>query len=171
MKNDVQFLGKQRGIRIKFASINADGGYEDDCHDEYITVFPETTGDLAEDWKYSTVDGMIDTRFEHTRSAWRFSYRENKVAVAAVEHETGVEILVGIAAGVATEAISGLVKWAWNKWSEARRIKVLAPSLVLERVTERFPDASIRCMERSEIRGRIDKDHAHKLVENWLTRR
>lgn len=50
-----------------------------------------------------------------TRVGWLWSKGETRVAV--VPHEWGVEILIGIAAGVATEAILQLANYLWSQWT------------------------------------------------------
>jgi hypothetical protein len=56
---------------------------------------------------------------EADRDAWRLS--NDDVTVIAVEHETGVELLVvPVVIGLVTEAIAALAKWGWRRWRELR---------------------------------------------------
>ncbi len=161
---EVQELENNADIRIKFASINGRGAYDDDANEEYRTLFPEKAGDLAEGWRYEDV-GRIETRFEYDRNAWRLEHPSSDIETAAVEHETGIEILVlGIASGVGTAAIVGLSKWFWCKWKDIRPNK-LPSSFVAEKVTERDADGRIRCVERIELRGPIDSFTANAVIE------
>ena len=161
---DIQKLENNADIRIKFASINERGGYDGDSHDEYRALFPQTTGKLTEGWQYEYV-GLVETRFEYDRSAWRLKHQSSGITVATIEHETGIEILVGIASGVATAAIIGLSKWLWNQWQDVRGPNKRSSSLVAEKVTERDTDGNIRYIERIEIRGPIDTTTVNAAIE------
>lgn len=169
---DVQKLEFDTDLRVKFASINEKGGYEGDAHEEYAVFFAQ----LNKDWSYVEVEEPIETRFEWTRNAWVLTHEPTQTQIAAVEHETGIEILVSVGAGivstVAAEAIISFVKWGWGKWNSSRDSvsgKVNS-SLVVESVTDRFPDGRIRRVDRLEIREPLKADLVSSYVEQSLTK-
>ena len=162
---DVQRLENDAEIRIKFASINDRGGYDGDAWIEYQKIFPDPEGELPGGWRYQDV-GMVMTRFENTRTAYRLKHADLEEGAAAVEHETGLElVLIGVASGVATAAVVGLSKWLWKKWQESRPADSLPPSIIVERVTEWKPDGTILRSERYEVRGPLENEDAGKLLE------
>jgi hypothetical protein len=162
---EVQELENNADIRLKFASINERGGYDGDAAEEYQALFPENAGDLTEGWRYESV-GVIETRFEYDRNAWRLAHPSCDFEAAAVEHETGIEILVlGIASGVGTAAIVGLGKWLWRKWRDVRDPNKQSSSFVAEKVTERGADGKIRRVERIEMRGPVEATAVNAAIE------
>ena len=165
-KMDVQELEYKADIRIKFASINdKTGGYDDDTHSViYEPFFREMEGD----W-WPQQNSPIETRFDYNRDAWVLSHRSTGAQIAAVEHESGIELLVtGIAVSLASTAIVGFVKWAWNKWKKIRSSLPdrIEPSLQTEVVTEKFPDGRIRRTQRFEYRGPLDSELVGQLVNH-----
>jgi hypothetical protein len=94
-----------------------------------------------------------------------------------VEHETGIEILVGIAAGVGTAALVRFAKWAWKAWKTLRSAQSnnqpsmqpkVEPSLVIEMVRDLLPDGGIRTLKRSDVRGPVDVQVVEKQGEVWF---
>ncbi len=166
---DIQKLERNADIRIKFASINDLGGYDGDADEEYQSFFPKKEGKLEGDWVYKEVDGFIETRYEATRGAWELCHNPTQAQIAAVKHETGIEILIltGIASGVGTSAVIGLVKWGWKKWNTLRSSKAnkVESGFIIEKVTDRFPDGRIRTVEKRELRPPLD----HEVVNKCLT--
>ena len=76
---------------------------------------------------------QVETKTEYLRDAWIVS--TGRPRIAAVAHETGIEILIGIGVGVATSVAAAAIiefsKMAWQRWRD-RRTDKLEPSLVLE---------------------------------------
>lgn len=159
---DIQKLEFNADIRIKFATITETGKMDGDAWQEYLDLFSDT----IEGWTFKKYDGYIDTRTAWQRSAWYLTYADGETEMAAVEHETGMEILIGIVSGVATEAIVAFVKWGWAKWkaSRAKEPQKIEPSLVIERVTERTKEGIIRTIDRLEIRGPLTSEEVGKYL-------
>lgn len=63
-------------------------------------------------WKKSPVRKVRDETRQ--REAWILSAKEVKAVV--LPHEWGVELAIGVAAGVGTTAIVELTKWLWRRW-------------------------------------------------------
>ena len=116
-------------LRIKFASITARGELRGDAlEEEYPAFFAE----LPAGWTADRL-GTIETRTEATRLAWHLCGPD--IDVVAVEHETGVEILLfGILTDVASAAILGLATWGWKRWKKLRESASIKedPSIVIE---------------------------------------
>ena len=101
-------------LRIKFASMDSRGDLRGDSYEEYVRLFSE----LPTPWSMEDL-GRIVTRTEHTRAARHLT--NGQIDLLAVEHETGVEVLLfGEASGVAVDAITGFAKWAWKRWRGLR---------------------------------------------------
>jgi hypothetical protein len=152
-----QTLENTHGVRITFASLRNDGRLDHDCHDEY-KYFPVAapTG-----WTV-TASGHIQTRHDHIRDSWLFS--DSKHEIAAVEHETGVEILIAVGVNVGSAAIVGFATWAWARWTESRKKK--PPStFVAERIEERLPDGTELRVKRITVRGTLSP----KQIEDVLS--
>ena len=163
--HDIQSLENDADIRIKFASVNSRGGYDGDSHHEYRNMFPEHEGELVAGWRYARTAGHVLTRFEYERDAWRLDHPDLDIRGGAVEHETGVEILVAsFLAPLAVEATVALVKWMWRKWSTSRSPGTVSPSLVVEVVTERSEHGAIRTTQSWTVRGPIEAEEAAKLL-------
>ena len=142
-----QTLEKTHGVRITFASLRNDGRLDHDCHDEY-KYFPAAA---PRGWKVAA-SGHIRTRYDHERHSWLFSDGEREIA--AVEHETGVEILIAVGVNVGSAAIVGFATWAWARWTKSRKTK--PPStFVAERIEERLPDGTERRVKRITVRGKL----------------
>ena len=151
-----QTLENTHGVRITFASLRDDGSLDHDCHDEY-KYFPAAA---PREWKVAAA-GHIRTRHDHTRDSWLFS--DGKHEIAAVEHETGVEILIAIGVNVGSAAIVGFATWAWARWTKSREKK--PPStFVAERIEERLPDGTERRVKRITVRGKLSA----KQIKNVL---
>lgn len=116
-------------LRIKFAAMTLRGDLVGDAHDEYEQIFDT----LPKGWRASRL-GLIETRTEAQRMAWHLT--DGQIDVVAVEHETGIELLlIGIAINVASAAILDLTKWGWRRWHELRQQPPHPkrdPSLVIE---------------------------------------
>jgi hypothetical protein len=148
--------------KIKFASIDKQGELVPDAHEEYNMIFQPT------------IEGWVEEAQEYVKlvsggqhRAWIFS--NGQMQLAAVEHETGLEILVGIGVGIATEAIVSFSKWAWGRWWDARSpFQKVVPSLVAESIEERFPDGRARVIRRLEVRGPLDRDSVAQHLQAFL---
>jgi hypothetical protein len=153
---DTQTLEHYHGVRIKFASLRDNSWLESDCHDEY-DFFPLEAPD---GWRI-THKGPIATRYDSTRDSWLFS--NGTFDIAAVEHETGIEILIAIGENVASSALVGFVVWAWARWKQARANKPM-PSLVVERIVERFPNGTERMVKRITVKGDTNAAEIDKIL-------
>lgn len=142
----VKDLVNEHKLRIKFPSLDDQGHYLRDASEEYQQFFH----DLPSNWSLTGKE-EVTTRLERYRKAWILEHGE--LQIAAVEHETGLEILAGIAAGVGTAAIVGFTKWAWEKWKEYRANLSKHPSfLFIEELIEQNADGSTRIYRRTELR-------------------
>jgi hypothetical protein len=100
-------------VRLKFASMR---GWHvvGDASVEYGGFFDA----LPNGWQV-VEEGSIETISEHSRSARRLKYGEAEVV--AVEHETGLELLVvDLAVNIAASAIVGLTVYLWGRWKTRR---------------------------------------------------
>jgi hypothetical protein len=114
----------------------------------------------------------VDTLFEHTREGWHL--RSDDGDIAAIEHETGIEILVGIGIGLAVNAISGFTTAAWKEWrrrrkqaSEWREQLPQGPSedrLVVERSVE-SPDGTRRHEKSAVPAHLVTEELIYRLVD------
>lgn len=138
------------GFRLKFASLQPDGSLDRDCAEEYATFLQEAPSG----WSVTSA-GRIETRFEYERDAWVFSDGDHEIA--AVEHETGVEILVPLGVNLASAAIIGFATWAWSRWRTARAAKPKS-AFVAHKVEERLPDGTERMVTTVTVRDATSKD-------------
>jgi hypothetical protein len=139
----LQILESAGNLRIKFAAMNNKGNYVGDAIEEYDSFFD----DLPTDWT-NNYEIEILTRTAGTRRAWAISSRE--MNVAAVAHETGLELLflIPVGVGVASMAIYDLVKWGINKWSDRRKssaAKGIAKAPVFLQITRetKYPNGAV----------------------------
>jgi hypothetical protein len=151
-----QALELHHGIRIKFASLRDDGRLEPDCHEEY-TFFPH---EAPAGWRVMH-EGHIETRHDHTRDSWVFS--DGTHEVAAVEHETGIEILIAVNVNVGSAAIVGFATWAWARWKHARGPKPM-PTLVVEKIEDRLPDGTERRVKRITVKGDVNAKEINDIL-------
>ncbi len=170
---ELQYFEDQADLRIKFASMSG-FRFVGDAVMEYQGLFLDEDG-RRPDWlppKWDVGDQeTVDTRSEYIRAAW--SLRSKDGDIAAVEHETGLEILVVIGTGLAVNAISGLVAVAWKEWRRRReqfrdhREKGPLPRsedrLVVERTVE-SPDGT-RTYQKTEIPAALVTD---RIVERLI---
>jgi len=148
----LQDLEYSYNLKIKFASIDNEGRYVGDSHDEYESFL----AGLPEGWRQDSDDYYINTRFAGTRRAWHL--RNKDLDVAVVEHETGVELLLApIAVGIASSAIYDLIKWGLKKWREKRESNPnKSPTfLEIERM-QRDPNGNLLGSEVVRIRGPVE---------------
>jgi hypothetical protein len=157
---DVQNLQDAADVRIKFASLNEKGEYVRDAGDEYQSYFE----DLENGWTAIAVDAVLVEEVGRNR-AWVIS--DGNTQLAAVAHETGIEFLLNLGAGLTLEALILFARWGWKKWNQSRSSKIPS-SLQMERVTERLADGRIRVVEKIEIRGPLDArivgDHMERFI-------
>jgi hypothetical protein len=116
---DLQHYEDRTAIRIKFASEKG-RRLVSDATGEYQDLFIGPAGQAAwlpPGWEVDP-GGMIDTLTEHKRPAWRLRSADGEVV--AVEHETGIEVLLAIGIGVSTQAVVGLTKALWKEWRQRR---------------------------------------------------
>jgi hypothetical protein len=135
-KPELQAFEDRPVLRVKFASLRGDGPHlVSDASTEYQGLFDE----LPAGWSV-TEEGLVETITEYSRRAWRLSSDEGDIV--AVEHETGLELLV-ISVGLAETTVK-LVSWAWKRWKarrdESRPLRTAPPApgndaVVFERTT------------------------------------
>jgi hypothetical protein len=103
-------------LRIKFAAITPRGDLVGDALEEYGSFFDE----LPPGWSAARLPEPIETRTEFFRPAWHLQGGEQDIL--AVEHETGVEILlIGVLTEVVAASIIALAIWGWKRWGTLRR--------------------------------------------------
>ena len=163
---DIQQLEYDADVRIKFAAINQKGGLDGDANQEYLDLL----SNFANGWTYTENPLPIETRFEWMRRSWTFTYKDKKTEIAAVEHETGIEILVAITSGLAVEAIVHFTKWAWNKWKASRAADThkIESSLIVETVTDRTESGTIRTINKIEVHAPLAESDITKYIEAAL---
>ena len=85
-----------------------------DCHQEYLVFAKE-----APQGRSVQQTGRIETRHDPDRDSRLFS--DGSHEIAAVEHETGVEILMALGVNVASAAIISFATRGWKRWRDARK--------------------------------------------------
>lgn len=125
-----QQLESTTELRIKFAGMNRRGDLIGDAHDEYPKFFGEQ---LPSGWSAAKL-GEIETRTEAKRDAWHLT--NGQIDLVAVQHETGVEILlVGVATNLISAGLIAFAAWGWRRWRDLRKNPPhpkVDPSLVIE---------------------------------------
>jgi hypothetical protein len=171
---ELQQLENNPSLRIKFASIDDKGMFVSDAHDDYQDFFKDLLNEVS-DWTLEPQVVQVQTRHQQQRPAHVLS--DGKTRLAMVEHETGMEIVVAIAAGVASDAITSLVAWGWNKWKQIRaakaapgQVRKVEPTLTLEGIVAR--DAAGRALEliRVERPGPLSAEAISAVVADFIDR-
>lgn len=112
---EVEVADLKGPLRVTFAGYTDRGYPLGDSNELYLDFFSP----LPEGWLAEEV-GVVETRTHDRLFAWEVSTGD--VKIVAVQHETGLElILLGAAANLVSEAAVLLVKWAWNRWKGRRR--------------------------------------------------
>ena len=130
--------------------------------DQYSSFINE----IEKEWSVQPISESIETRYESYRNCWVITHNQTQNEIIIVEHETGLEFLLGIGVELAATAIVMLLTWAWNRWRKKRTTQEIKPepSLVFERVTEKKPDGTSRTTERLEFRGPLDSEEVRPLI-------
>ena len=127
---EAQQLESATELRIKFAAMDHRGDLKADAHDEYPKFFVEQ---LPSGWSAARL-GKIETRTEATRDAWHLT--NGQIDLVAVQHETGVEILlVGVATNLISAGLIAFTAWGWRRWRDLRKNPPhpkVDPSFVIE---------------------------------------
>ena len=156
---EIQQYQDEYKIRIKVASIGPDGNLVYDCYDEYANLFDQ----LPPGWQAQEM-GAVHTPSGSSHRAWVVEGQSEKVVVT--EHESGAEILIAVATGIAirliSPALSNLAKHLWKQWGTSRESSVksgqkIESSLVIETVEERFPNGGAKLTRRLELRAPISE--------------
>lgn len=87
--------------------------------------------------------------------------------MAVVPHEWGVEILIGIAAGVATEAILQLTKYLWFQWTHQKVSKVDEVPIMRVQVI-RKTNRKGRTVQTLEIFGEVGAQAIASLLKDGM---
>jgi len=164
-RNTAQKYQDRSRLRIKFASIDEYGILARDASAEYAFL----QRPLLEGWTATPGDPVKIVRRDRHRS---WVLRRGSETVVAVEHETGLEILLPIATDLASAAIIGLVVWSWKQWRDSRKPQIRAgtkvePTLVLEQVSERLPDGTIRSARKVEFKGPLTSAAVTRALRDW----
>jgi hypothetical protein len=170
---ELQQLENGPSLRVKFASIRNDGSLASDASSEYSPFFAALAAEVT-NWDEEPNTQSVQTRYEHLRVA--HVLRHGETEVAAVEHETGIEILAaGVAVNLASEALIGFLSWSWNKWKQSRDaqkaqgIEKAEPSLVLEGVKVRDHTGAPKEIVRVEKRGPLTADRVAHHVREFIS--
>ncbi|MGW6903593.1 hypothetical protein [Streptomyces sp. NPDC054940] len=140
--DEARKLEQAAPLRIKFASLDANGNLLSDSNAGYPQFFTHLLGN----W-HAVQIGDIETRdasrpgHGELHRAWDVSNGE--LNLLAVEHETGIELIAAIGVGIMTDAAVGFLRWAWRQWREVRSDLPYPPvssSVVIE-VPRADPDA------------------------------
>jgi hypothetical protein len=122
---DLQAFEDEATVRIKFASMHG-AHIAHDASQEYAGLCDglPSTGVVTE-------AGFIETISEYSRPARRL--KSGDTEVVAVEHETGLEILVVVGTNVVSTAVVGLATHLWSRWKQRReRTRAQVTSLGLD---------------------------------------
>ena len=170
---ELQQLENGPALRIKFASIRNDGSLASDATSDYVPFFNALAAEVP-DWVEEPSTQFVQTRYEYQRSA--HVLRHGATEIAAVEHETGIEVIVaGVAINIASAALLGLASWSWNKWKQVRDtqtapgLEKVEPSLVLEGVKERDNNGAPKEIVRVERRGPLNADEVSEHVRDFIS--
>jgi hypothetical protein len=124
---NVQQLEYDAPLRIKFASMDKNGrlvGNAGPYH--YDFLFSDDSTMLEGGWTVRRSDN-IHTRQEPSQErnghrTWILS--KDKIQIAAVEHEDGIELLFDmvkdVTVQVGTAAVTSLITLMWSKWRKSR---------------------------------------------------
>ncbi len=152
-------------LRIKFASIDEYGILTRDASQEYGFL----QAPLLRGWSADQADPVKIVRRDR-HPTWRL--RTKSETIVAVQHETGLEILLPIGAKIASAAVIAFVGWAWKKWRESRAPQIRAgikqePTLRLETVEERLPNGRIRTSRKVELHGPLTSAAVARALRDW----
>lgn len=123
---EAQQLVDDASVRILITAADAHGRLRAFSDRSSITALDEK----PEGWRKSRqliVEDIMPHDLEKAeRPGWLLSKGRTKVAV--LPHEWGIELLIGIAAGVGSTAIIELTKLLWQKWQhqKSKRTKELS---------------------------------------------
>ena len=151
-------------LRIRFAYRHAN---------DYLIPYaikPDYNLLFAEEPACWTVQLPVDikTRSVGRRRARVFSREGSQLA--AVEHETGLEILGALA------AIAGLIQfsvWAYDRWKDVKPSVQPPhgpnePALQMTQIEERFPDGRERVIRSLEVRGQLEPDNLGTVLQGFM---
>lgn len=107
---DLQAIEQGGDRRIKFVALDGKGQPLSDATEaDYKALFQK----LPSGWSIKSV-----------RDAHTHVLSKGKTELAAVEHETGLELILpvaqGVAAGLATKPLEDFLSWAWKRWLAVR---------------------------------------------------
>jgi hypothetical protein len=165
----LQTLEYSFDLKIKFASIDRNGRYVGDCSEEYNSLLAA----LPQGWQQHPDEFRIQTRGAGPRRAWHLHRDDLRLAV--VEHETGVEflvgtIVVGMAVNLASSALYDLIKGRLRRWRETRHAATLkVPTFVEIERTRKSPDGRTVAAEGARIRDPVDDACLRRAVEQLLS--
>lgn len=134
---------------------------------KFNTIFE----DLPNGWNIDDLEVQIQTRFGYTNRAWRLSNKNFELA--AVEHETGLEILITIGVGLVKSAIYDLIKTRFEKWTNKRKLIAsngtpkAATFLEIER-TKRDANGNILNSEVIKFRAPVDGETMNKILDRII---
>lgn len=152
-------------FRIKFAAMTDQGYLNGDAFEEYDALFQH----LPDEWLIEET-GLVTVGQSGQHRSWLLRHESHEIV--AVEHETGVEILISIGVNIASTVIIEFTAWAWKRWRDSRARAIVAghkvePSLHIESVEERFPDGRSRVTRRLEIRGPLTETEVEAAIKKW----
>jgi hypothetical protein len=170
---ELQQLENAPALRIKFASMQDDGNLAPDSTSDYPPFFSALAAEVV-DWVDDPSTQPVQTRSEHQRPA--HVLRHGTTEIAAVEHETGIEVIVaGVAVNVASAALIGLATWSWKKWAEVRKkqqvpgFEKAEPALVLESVKEKSIDGRPKETVQIERRGPLSAEKVGEHIRQFIS--
>jgi hypothetical protein len=162
---NAQEIGDSSDLRIQF-------GYRD-VHGLLVPyaaprAYDELFSEQPSGWTLEKVRNIRTTRSRHPHRAWLFT--QKRVQLAAVEHETGLEIIGAIAA-VVTIAQFGV--WAYDRWwKKAERPRGirgrLDPVIRRTHVVERFPNGRERVVQTLEVLQMVPQNQLPAILTSDL---
>jgi hypothetical protein len=163
----LQSLSRRAELHIKFASTDDAGTLVGDAHDEYDGLFDE----LPAPWRVLVDGEETPVRNGGTRRGWLLSDGES--FAGATEHETGVEIAIGVGVGVAANliapAVVRLAQALWARWNGKRATAASqanwkAPThLRIERV-HYADDGRMLASTTTSVRGPLDDEQLRAII-------
>jgi hypothetical protein len=118
---DAQQLVDGASVRVLITAADAHGRLRAFADRSSYTALSKKPEGWRKSRELSVEDIRPDNLEKFKRPAWILS--KGRTKVVALQHEWGIELLVGIAGGVGSAAVIGLTKLLWRKWQNQKKGK------------------------------------------------